>query len=136
MQLVVYSGNLGRDVEMRFSPTGQAVANLSVASNSQYTNAAGEVIKETVWLKVAVWGKLAEACNTYLHKGSHVLVTGKLKADKTTGGPVVFKKTDGTSGSSFEITASVVEFLDGKSSGEAKHEDQTFVAPSDDDIPF
>ncbi len=72
---------------MRYAPSGQPVANFSVATNRKYTNGDGQEVKEVVWFKVSVWGKMAEACNNYLKKGGQVYVEGRLIADPTTGGP-------------------------------------------------
>ena len=75
-QKIEVIGRLGRKPEMKFTPTGQAVTSFSVATDNKYTNAAGEAVKETSWFRVQVWGKMAEACNTYLDKGSLVFVSG------------------------------------------------------------
>ena len=69
-------GNLGRDPEMRYTPSGQAVTSFSVAVNDDYTNNNGERIKRTIWFRISAWGKQAETCNQYLKKGSKVLVLG------------------------------------------------------------
>ena len=78
---IILAGNLGRDPEMRFTPSGVAVTNLNVATNRVYTNASGEQIKETLWFRVSVWGKQAEACQQYLSKGRQVSIQGSLKTD-------------------------------------------------------
>ena len=80
-QKLLIIGRLGRDPEMRFTPTGQAVTSFSVATDRSYTDQAGKPVKETVWFKVSAWGKLAETCNTYLQKGKLVLVEGRLTVD-------------------------------------------------------
>jgi single-strand DNA-binding protein len=128
-------GRLGKDPESRFTPAGQQVTSFSVATDNQYTNQAGEKVKETTWFRVAVWGKMAEACNTYLAKGALVMVSGRLTADKTTGGPKIYSKSDGTSGASFEINASVVKFL---STNAAKTEQKPtpFDGGNDEEVPF
>lgn len=110
-------GNAGKDPEMRFTPSGQAVCNFSVGVNHQYTNSNGEQVKETKWVRVVTWGKQAETCNQYVKKGSKVLVVGRLNADKETGSPKVFQKQDGSWGSSFEMTASTVRFLSPRAEG-------------------
>ena len=84
-QIIV--GNLGRNPEMRYTPEGQPVTDFSVAVNRQYTNKAGETIKDVVWFRVSSWGKQAEVVNQYLKKGSKVLVEGRLVYDPATGGP-------------------------------------------------
>ncbi|MBI4631235.1 MAG: single-stranded DNA-binding protein [Chloroflexi bacterium] len=97
--------------EMRYSPSGDAVTNLNVATSRKYTDKSGQQVEETIWVRVSVWGKQAEACNQYLKKGRAVLVEGRLNADKATGGPRIFTRQDGTSGASFEMTADTVRFL-------------------------
>ena len=111
-------GNLGRDPEMRYTPSGQAVTSFSVAVSEAYTSANGEKIKKTIWFRVSAWGKQAETCNQYLKKGSKVLVEGRISADPATGGPKIFTRQDGTSGSSFEITATIVRFLSSRGDNE------------------
>ena len=73
---IIIIGNLGRDPEMRFSPSGDPVTTFSVATSRRYGDK-----DETTWFRVSVWGKQAESCNTYLSKGSKVLVEGRLKAE-------------------------------------------------------
>ena len=141
-QKIIITGNLGRDPEMRYTPSGQAVTSFSVAVNESYTNANGEKIKKTIWFRVTAWGKQAEICNQYLKKGQQVLVDGRMSADPNTGGPKVWTKQDGTSGSSFEITAATVRFLstrnEGGDSGPVAGSGGMEMAelPPEDDIPF
>jgi single-strand DNA-binding protein len=113
-QTTIIVGNLGRDPEMRYTPSGQAVTNLSVAVGESYTDGAGQKVERTTWFKVAVWGKQAEACNTYLKKGSKVLVEGRLVGDEK-GNPRTFSLKDGSTGASFELSAGNVRFLSSKS---------------------
>ena len=110
-QKITVVGNLGRDPEMRYTPGGQAVTNFSVATNRQYTSSNGEKVKETVWFRVSAWGRQAETVNQFLKTGSQVLVEGRMTPDKTTGGPRIWQRQDGSSASSFEITADRVVFL-------------------------
>src|SRR4030042_5150773 len=117
---IIIVGNVGRDPEMRATPSGQAVTSFSVASNRQYTSSNNEQVKETIWFRISAWGKQAETCNQYLKKGSKVLIEGRLTPDKTSGGPRIWKKQDGSSGASFEVTAQTVRFLTPRSeSGES-----------------
>ena len=111
---IIIVGNLGKDPVMRYATNGNAVTEMNVASNRQYTDSAGQKVKETTWFKVSVWGKQAESCNTYLKKGSSVLVEGELRPDKETGNPKVFQKSDGSTGASYEVTSKTVKFLNGK----------------------
>lgn len=109
--IVILVGNLGRDPEMRYTPSGQPVTSFPVATNRQWKNSDGEIIKETVWFRISVWGRLAEICNQYLKKGSKVLIEGYLIADSATGGPRIWIGRDGRPHSSFEVGARRVEFL-------------------------
>lgn len=134
---IIVVGNLGRDPEMRYMQSGDPVTSFSVASGRSYTSKSGEKVEETTWFRVSVFGKMAETCNQYLHKGSKVLVEGRLNADKN-GSPRIWNRQDGTPAASFEITAQTVRFLssrsDSASSGEGPAEG---MAPdAGDDIPF
>ncbi len=136
---IIIVGNVGRDPEMRYTPSGQAVTSFSVATNRQYSNNNGELIKETTWFRVSAWGKQAETCNQYLKKGSKVLVEGRLTPDKETGGPRIWNGQDGAARASFEVTAQTVRFLTSRGEAEAgaAPADETTAAPVDDaDIPF
>ncbi len=123
---------------MRYAPNGDAVTNLNVATNRKYTDKSGQLVKETTWFRVSVWGKQAEACNQYLKKGSLVLVEGRLQADKSTGGPRVFSRQDGTSGASFEMTANEVKFLVTDKDGAVTEHSlaEKDGASGEDSIPF
>ncbi len=134
---IILVGNLGRDPEMRYTPSGQAVTSFSVASNRQYTGANGQTVKETIWFRVSAWGKLAETCNNYLRKGSKVLVEGRLVPDPASGGPRLWTRQDGTQASSYEVSASTVRFLSTRGEGEVgTGEDVADTGMSEDEIPF
>ena len=120
-QKLIIIGNLGRDPEMRYTVDGKANTTFSVATSRKVK---GE--DETTWFRVSVWDKQAESCNQYLHKGSKVLVEGRLSPDKETGSPKVYQKKDGSWGASYEVFADTVRFLSGKSDD----------VPANDDIPF
>jgi single-strand DNA-binding protein len=119
-QKLIFIGNLGNTPETRYTAKGDPVTSFSVATSRKY----GE-IDETTWFRVSVWGKQAEACQTYLHKGAKVLVEGRLRPDSN-GNPTTFQRKDGTTGASFEVTAENVRFLDGKADSE----------PAGLDVPF
>jgi single-strand DNA-binding protein len=139
---IIIVGNLGRDPEMRYTPSGQAVTNFSVAVSDNYTSSNGEKVERTIWIRVSTWGKLAETCNQYLKKGRKVLVEGRLVPDSSTGGPRIWTRQDGTPAASFEVSASTVRFL----SSRAESEEGGFgtgefgaggqVVEGDDQIPF
>ncbi len=140
-QKIIIAGNLGRDPEMRYAPSGEAVTSFNVATNKKYTDKSGQLVKETTWFRVSVWGKQAEACNQYLKKGSAVLVEGRLQADKATGSPRTFTRQDGTVGTSFEVTAESVRFLSGGqrdgNDGTSAGSQMMHEAPTDEEnIPF
>jgi len=136
-QKIIIIGNLGRDPEMRYTPSGQGVTDFSVATSNKYTTSDGNQVDETTWFRITTWGKLAEVCNQYLKKGRRVLVEGRLKPDKDTGSPRVYTRQDGTSGASYEITAETVKFLSPLSedqSGNASGSSNQVSEP--EDIPF
>ncbi|MEJ5225406.1 MAG: single-stranded DNA-binding protein [Anaerolineales bacterium] len=74
-------GYLGRDPEMRFTPTGKKVAHFSVAVTQRWKTG-GETKEYTEWINVEAWGRLGEICQQYLHKGSLVYIEGRLKTDR------------------------------------------------------
>lgn len=138
---IIIAGNVGKDPEMRYTPTGQAVTSFSVATSRQYTAGNGEQVKETIWFRISAWGKTAEACNQYLKKGAKVLIEGRLTPDKSTGGPRIWTKQDGTAGASFEVTAQTVRFLSSRAESEAgpipaSGGMEMAELPPEDEIPF
>jgi single-strand DNA-binding protein len=135
-QRITIVGNLGRDPEMRYTPSGQAVTNLSVATNRQYTTSDGERVKETAWFRVSVWGRQAETTNQYLRQGSRVLIEGRLTPDPSTGGPRIWTRQDGSPGASFEINANRVVFLSTRAEDEAYQANQSDDEIEEDEIPF
>jgi single-strand DNA-binding protein len=133
---IIVVGNLGREPEMRYTPSGQPVTSFSVASNRSYVNTTGEKVDETIWFRITAWGKLAETCNQFLHKGSKVLVEGRLNPDKN-GGPRIWTNKEGQAAASFEITANTVRFLSqrGEGTGEPAMDGMSMEGGGDD-IPF
>ena len=109
-QSITVIGRLGKDPEMRFTPSGQGVTSFSVATDRSYTDKDGNHAKETTWFKVNAWGKLAETCNTYLQKGKLILVEGRVSVS-------AYMKDNQPVGS-LELTANTVKFLDSKSEEE------------------
>ena len=135
-------GNLGRDPEMRYTPAGTPVTSFSMATNRVYKGNDGQQVKETCWFRVSVFGKMAETVTQYLHKGSMVLVEGRLTPDKNTGGPRIWDKQDGTKGASFEVFATNVRFMPSGQRAEAGppvSDEEAAGAPEttgDEEIPF
>ncbi len=135
---LIIVGNLGRDPEMRYTPSGQAVTNFSVATNRQYTSSDGTQVKETIWFRVSAWGKLAETCNQYLRKGSKVLIEGRLVPDAQTGGPRIWQGQNGPA-ASFEVNANTVRFLSSRGEEDAGYQSgysEANTVSEPDDIPF
>ena len=107
---VILVGNLGRDPEVRYMPSGDAVANIAIATSSKYKNKAGAQVEETEWHRVSFFGKLAEIAGQYLKKGSSVYIEGKLKTRKYT-------DKDGVEKYATDIIADQMQMLGGKPEG-------------------
>ncbi|MFQ5408133.1 MAG: single-stranded DNA-binding protein [Anaerolineales bacterium] len=138
---VILVGNLGRDPELRYMPSGTPVTNMNVATNEVWTDQQGQKQERTIWWRVAVWGKQAEACSQYLSKGRQVLVEGRMQPDKETGGPRIWTGQDGQPRASYEVNAQTVRFLggrgDGAPSGSGGATEYDGPPPADEDeIPF
>jgi len=129
-QKMIILGNLGNDPVLKYTPAGQAVTNFSVATNNTYKGKDGNLVKETTWFRVSVWGNQAESCNNFLRSGSKVLIEGRMTVDKDTGGPRIFQKNDGTHSANYEITANVVKFLDSREDSPQQSNN------AQDDLPF
>jgi single-strand DNA-binding protein len=132
---IIIVGNLGKDPEMRYTPSGQPVTTLSVATNRKYSNSAGQAVTEKTWFKVSVWGKQAEASNTFLKKGSLVLVEGRMVPDAN-GNPRIYTRGDGTPGANFEVTAQTVRFLSSNGAHGDGSEMPEGAEVGEGDIPF
>lgn len=113
---IIIVGNVGRDPEMRYTPSGQAVTSFSVATSRNYKSQ-GQPVKETIWFRVTCWGRQAEVASNYVKKGQKVLVEGRLVADAS-GNPRTYTRSDGTIGTSFEITASNLQLLSSRAESE------------------
>ena len=98
-------GNLGRDPEMRYTPSGQPVTQFTVAVNRNYKNQAGEWQEETEWFRIVAWGPLAERTAEYLRKGRKVYVEGRLQTRQWEG-------QDGQKRYTTELVANTVTPLD------------------------
>ena len=128
-QQLTIIGNLGKDAEMRYTPSGTPVTSFSMATNRTYKGADGQPVKEATWFRVSIFGKTAENLTQYLTKGKMVLVEGHLTPDKKTGGPRVWQKQDGTWGASFEVFATSIKLMPSGQRGEGG------PAPMAEDIP-
>ncbi len=137
---ILLVGNLGRDPEMRYTPSGQQVTNFSMATSEKWNGQDGQVHDRTIWWKVTAWGKQAETVNQYLKKGNRVLVEGRMNADNN-GNPRTWTAQDGSVRASFEVTAQTIKFLTPKGEGGAAASGGAPVegempAEAMDEIPF
>jgi len=108
---VILIGRLGRDPELRYTPSGQPVANFSVATDESYTNKDGQRVERTEWHRIVVWGKQAEFCGNYLGKGRLVYVEGRLETRK-------WQDAQGQDRVTTEVRADRVLGLDSRPAGE------------------
>ena len=133
---VILVGNLGRDPELRSTPSGQTVCNFSLATTDRFTDRAGQARDQTEWHNVVVWGKQADLCGQYLKKGRQVYVEGRLTTRQ-------YEAKDGT-GKRFrtEVVAQRVQFLGGRPSAGFDGAPDFNSGPDapppvdDEDIPF
>lgn len=103
MNRVFLMGNLTRDPEVRYVPSGQAVVDLRLAVSHKYKTQSGEDKEETCYVDVNAWGRTAENCGQYLSKGSPLLVEGRLKYDEW--------EKDGKKSSKLRVVADRVQFI-------------------------
>ncbi|MCY3690976.1 MAG: single-stranded DNA-binding protein [Chloroflexota bacterium] len=104
MNKIIIIGNLGRDPEMRYSPSGNPMTSFSIASNRRYTTAAGEQREETEWFNCTAFGRLADVCNQYLTRGQQVYVEGRLRSRQ-------YDRRDGTPGFSLDVNVTEMQML-------------------------
>ena len=108
---VILVGNLGRDPEIRYLPSGEPVANIALATTSKYKNKAGELVEDTEWHRVSFFGKLAEIVGEYLKKGKPVYIEGRLKTRKYT-------DKDGVEKYATDIIANEMQMLGSREGGD------------------
>ncbi|MFN8492199.1 MAG: single-stranded DNA-binding protein [Caldilineaceae bacterium] len=134
-QQLMLIGHVGQQPEMRYTPSGTAVANFSLAVNKRSTNAEGQVQEKTTWFRVTMWEKKAELASQYLHKGSKVMVVGEINEARP------WTDQSGNLRASLEMTAHELRFLDsrGREQDEGANK-ATSSEPSQEaapaDIPF
>jgi len=107
---VMLVGNLGDDPELRYTQSGTAVCNMSLATNESYTDQDGNDVQQTEWHDVVAWDRLGEICEEYLSKGSQVYFEGKLVTNE-------WEDRDGNTRYSTEVKAQEMMFLDGNRQG-------------------
>ena len=140
---VILVGNLGKDPELSYLPSGQSVAKFSLATSRSYKDKNGELKEETEWHNIVAWGKTAEICAQYLTKGRQAYVEGRIRSRN-------WEDKDGNKRTTVEIHADNVVLLGGRGEGSAEQplratgrsqpasDDFSQAAPeiTDDDIPF
>ena len=129
LNMVQLIGRLGRDIDLKYSQGGTAVANLSLATDESYTDRNGTRVQRAEWHKVIVYGKTAENCARYLQKGSLAYVDGSLQTRK-------WQDQQGNDRLTTEIKAQRVQFLDRKTETSSAREPDATQPSSYDDIPF
>ncbi len=137
---VILVGRLGKDPEVRFTPSGQAVAKFTVATTEKWRDQQGQMQERTEWHNIVVWGKQAETCGQYLSKGRQVFIEGRIQSRS-------YDDKDGNKRYITEIVAQNVKFLGGSEGGGRSAEAGQPLPPGepsggplppldDDDIPF
>lgn len=111
VNLVILIGNLGKDVELRYMPSGSAVANFSIATSESWKDRqSGEKKEKTEWHNIAMYGRLAEIAGEYLKKGSKIYIEGKLQTRK-------WQDNNGNDRYTTDIIADQMQMLDSRSEG-------------------
>lgn len=121
MNAVTLSGNLTRDPETRFTPSGTAIAKFGLAVNRKWKDQSGELKEEVVFIDVDAFGKQAEVIGQYFKKGSKILMTGRLRLDQWD------DKQTGQKRSKLGVVLESFEFMSGKTQG---GENEAPVKPS------
>ncbi len=133
---VILIGRLGQDPEVRYTPSGAAVANFSIATSENWKDKeTGEKQERTEWHRIDAWGRLGEICGEYLSKGSQVYIEGSLQTDQ-------WEDKEGNKRYTTKIKAFKMQMLDSKrDSSRSGEENYGQVEPEeprvpDDEIPF
>ena len=132
---VILLGNLGSDPELRYTPSGTAVATFSLATQEQWTGKDGEKGERTEWHKIVAWARLGEICGEYLHKGRQVYIQGRIQTK-------AWEDREGNKRYTTEIVAQTMQMLGARGKGgKAESPEESFpneepVSIPEDDIPF
>ena len=133
---VILVGRLGKDPEVRYTPSGAAVANFTIATSEEWKDKdSGEKQERTEWHRVVAWRRLGEICGEYLHKGSQVYIEGRLQTKS-------WEDREGNKRYTTEVVAQIMQMLgsprkEGKAeSTEERYPDEEPISIPDDDIPF
>jgi single-strand DNA-binding protein len=128
---VLLIGHLGRDPEMRYTPSGRPVTTFTVATSRSWNTTEGERRTETEWFNIVAWGNLAEICKQYLSKGQQVYIEGRLQTRR-------WEDADGAKHTSIEVVASEMMILGERRDANHSHTgDAPDVDPvEEDEFPF
>jgi len=126
---VLLIGRLGRDPEMRYTPSGRPVTTFSLATTRSWTTHEGERRTETEWFNIVAWGNLAEICKQYLHKGQQVYIEGRLQTRH-------WEDSEGNKRTSTEIVAQEMIMLGDGRSSRHKHGKSASTEEAEDEFPF
>jgi single-strand DNA-binding protein len=130
MNKIMLIGNLGKDPELNYTPSGTALTKFTMAVNRRTRDReSGEKRDETTWFNIVAWNQLAETCNQYLHKGSKVFIEGRMTSRK-------FTDKDGNERTAWEVTANEMEMLDPKGQGSSSSSSGGFDEMAGDEVPF
>lgn len=132
MNKIMLIGNLGRDPELNYTPSGTAVTKFTMAVNRRVRDReSGEKRDETTWFNIVAWNQLAETCNQYLHKGSKVYIEGRMTSRKYT-------DKDGIERTVWDVTANEMEMLDpkGQGQGQGTSSGGSYDDMNSEDLPF
>ena len=122
---VLLIGRLTRDPELKYTPSGTAVANFGLAINRTYKDTNGEKVEDVCFIDIVAWERLAEVASEYLAKGRQAFIEGRLQMH-------IWEKEDGEKRSKLEVVAQNVQFLDGSKINEGKEG----ADEADKDVPF
>ena len=122
MNKVIILGNLTRDIELKHTQSGSAIASTGIATTRKFKTQSGEQREEVLFVDLTFFGRSAEIANQYLHKGSKILVDGRLKLDSWTA-------QDGTKRSKHGITVESMQMLDSKPQGQPQQPQQQYQQP-------
>jgi len=125
---VILIGNLGRDPEVRYLPSGDAVANFSVATTEKWKDKSGEMQEQTEWHRISFFGRQAEICGEYLRKGSSVYIEGRLQTRKWT-------DKDGNERTTTEVRGDRMQMLGGRGGGTAEMREPDYAAAEGSSAP-
>jgi single-strand DNA-binding protein len=136
---VMLIGNLGKDPEVRYTASGQAVASFSLATSETYKDKSGEKVEKTEWHNISLWGKLAEISGEYLSKGKTVYIEGRLQTRKWQDKSGNDRYTTEIVGDKMQMLSPKAERSGSSSSAPAgNNSSASYDEPpfQDDDIPF